>query len=86
MSEQHLPDQLIDFVYRENRLLDERRFDEWYDLFAEDGVYWIPTQPGQTDKEGQASIALESKMLLQLRIARLSHARAHSLHRCYRGH
>lgn len=80
MTEHQLRDQLIDFVYRENRLLDQRRFNEWYDLFADDGLYWIPSQPDQTDKEGQVSIALESKMLLQLRIARLGHARAHSLH------
>lgn len=78
--EHQLRDQLIEFVYRENRLLDQRRFDEWYDLFADDGLYWIPSQPDQEDKEGQVSIALESKMLLQLRIARLGHARAHSLH------
>jgi len=72
-------DRLIDFVYLENRLLDECRYAEWYELFADDGVYWVPTQPEQTDKEGEASIALESKLLLKLRITRLAHERAHSL-------
>jgi len=73
-------DTLIQFVYDENRLLDERRFDAWFDLFAEDGVYWVPAHPDQTDKEGEPSIALESRLLLRLRIARLGHERAHSLH------
>ena len=34
--------QLIDFVIRETRLIDQHRFEEWLDLFAEDGFYWMP--------------------------------------------
>ncbi len=79
MSKSESNDRLIEFVYHENRLLDDRRFEQWYDLFADDGIYWIPTRPGQTDRHTQASIALEDKMLLKLRIERLSHPQAHSL-------
>jgi 3-phenylpropionate/cinnamic acid dioxygenase small subunit len=79
MSQSELNNRLVEFVYHENRLLDDRQFEQWYDLFADDGIYWIPTQPGQTDRHMQASIALEDKMLLKLRIARLSHPQAHSL-------
>lgn len=75
-----LQQRLAQFVYDENRLLDERRFDDWFNLFAEDGIYWVPAQPDQTDKEGEPSIALEGKLLLKLRIERLKHERAHSLH------
>ena len=32
------------FLYREARLLDERRYDEWLALFTEDGLYWAPTE------------------------------------------
>lgn len=41
MSARNLPAEtdLADFVYREARLIDERRFHEWFDLFAEDGHY-----------------------------------------------
>ncbi len=40
------------FLYREARLLDERRYDEWLALFTEDGLYWAPTEDdaGPTDK------------------------------------
>ena len=31
-----------DFLYREAELLDERRFEEWLDLFTEDVRYWMP--------------------------------------------
>lgn len=79
MSEMGLNDRLVEFVYDENRLLDERRFNQWYNLFTDDGIYWIPTQPGQTDRENQASISLEDKMLLKLRIERFEHPHAYSL-------
>ena len=31
-----------DFLYREARLLDGRKFGEWLDLFCEDAVFWVP--------------------------------------------
>jgi 3-phenylpropionate/cinnamic acid dioxygenase small subunit len=31
-----------DFFYREVELLDERRYDEWLDLFTDDTRYWMP--------------------------------------------
>jgi len=30
------------FLYREADLLDERRYEEWLDLFTEDAHYWMP--------------------------------------------
>lgn len=79
MSQELLEQSLTEFIYLENRLLDERRFTEWYDLFADDGLYWVPARPDQQCHESEPSIALENKLLLKLRIERLSHARAHSL-------
>jgi 3-phenylpropionate/cinnamic acid dioxygenase small subunit len=61
----------VRFVLREARLLDERRFDEWYGLFAEDGHYWVPANPGQTDPHLQNSLAYEDRFLLKLRVERL---------------
>ena len=40
---------LTDFVYAEARMLDEQRFDDWLNLFAEDGYYWMPLAHGQID-------------------------------------
>ena len=62
---------LVRFVRREARLLDERRWEEWFGLFAEDGVYWVPLTPGQTDPLGHNSLAYEDALLLRLRIERL---------------
>ncbi|WP_249417623.1 aromatic-ring-hydroxylating dioxygenase subunit beta [Pusillimonas minor] len=71
--------QLVAFVYAESRMLDEGRYRDWYDLFADDGVYWVPTRPEHTERDAQVAIALENKMLLALRVERLSHPRAFSL-------
>ncbi|MGO3870575.1 MAG: aromatic-ring-hydroxylating dioxygenase subunit beta [Alcaligenes sp.] len=80
-----LEQSLQNFVWQENALLDEGRFDEWYELFAQDGLYWIPGESGQESPEGRMCIALENRMLLRLRIDRLSHHRAFSLQPGVRG-
>ena len=68
----------IQFVIREARLLDEKRFDEWYELFAEDGHYWVPASPGQPDALNHNSLAYEDRLLLKLRIERLKQPSAYS--------
>lgn len=80
-----LQQSLQNFVWQENALLDEGRFDEWYELFAQDGLYWIPGESGQESPEGRMCIALENRMLMRLRIDRLSHHRAFSLQPGVRG-
>lgn len=69
---------LVDFVYREARLLDEKRFDEWYELFTDDARYWIPLTRGQPDGETHTSLSFEDKLLLKVRIERLRHPHAFS--------
>ena len=69
---------LARFVRHEARLIDEKRYDEWYALFTEDGHYWVPATPGQPDPLHHNSLAYEDKLLLQLRIERLRSPRAYS--------
>ncbi len=63
--------QLINFIMREARLLDQQRLDDWLDLFAEDGHYWMPVEWGQTDPKLTTSLMYEDKLLLKIRIDRL---------------
>jgi 3-phenylpropionate/cinnamic acid dioxygenase small subunit len=37
-----LKQEVEDFLYREAELLDERRYEEWLDLFTDDAHYWMP--------------------------------------------
>lgn len=64
------------FLYREARLLDERRWDEWLKLFAPEGMYWVPLAPGQTDPINHASLFYEDAMLREVRARRLENTRA----------
>ncbi len=62
---------LADFVYREARLIDEKRLDEWYELFTDDARYWMPLSRRQPDGEMHTSLFYEDKLLLKVRIERL---------------
>ncbi len=70
--------ELARFVYREARLIDEKRLDEWYDLFTEDALYWMPLVRGQTDPHSHTSLFCEDRFLLKVRIERLKNPLSHS--------
>lgn len=66
------------FLIFEARLLDERRFEEWIDLFTQDGYYWAPAYPGQAEPHSEVSIYFDDRELMKERIKRLRHPAAHS--------
>jgi 3-phenylpropionate/cinnamic acid dioxygenase small subunit len=70
--------ELARFVRHEARLIDEKRFDEWYGLFTDDGYYWVPAVHGQKSPLTENSLAYEDKLLLQLRLERLKSPLAYS--------
>jgi 3-phenylpropionate/cinnamic acid dioxygenase small subunit len=72
------PQDLIDFVVRESRLLDSRRYDEWNALFTDEAFYWVPLVPDQEDGLNHTSHMYEDKLLRELRIQRLKSPRAFS--------
>lgn len=74
-----LQQEVEQFLYREAWLLDSGAFDDWLALFSEDGIYWIPTQPDQTDPLETVSIVYEDVNVLAMRVKRLYHPRAHSM-------
>ena len=65
------------FLIHEGRLLDDRRFEEWMELFTEDGLYWIPSTPDQADPYKIASLFFDDRELMKTRIDRLRHPRIH---------
>ena len=42
MFDAQLQAEVADFIYREGRLLDQQRWSQWLDLYAEDAVFWVP--------------------------------------------
>lgn len=79
-----------DFYFREAALLDERRFDEWLDLIADDVHYWMPLRAyrragsaaavmapaKELSGTGDVSLFDESKETLAMRVARLKTGKA----------
>lgn len=78
MSERFDAAAVVAFLYREARLLDERRFEEWRDLFTVDGIYWVPARPGQTDALHEVSIFYDDRAMMAARLRRLRHPRIHA--------
>jgi len=40
-------EQVRDFLYREARLLDDKQWDEWLELYAPDATFWMPAWDDQ---------------------------------------
>ena len=47
------------FLYREARLLDERRFHDWLELFTDDLRYWMPVRTSRYPKGSRAIVILD---------------------------
>ena len=73
-------ERLFEFVYDEARLIDDKRFDDWYELFTDDGIYWMPLTREQPDGINHTSLLYEDKLLLRVRIERLKSPRSFSQH------
>src|SRR5438445_2593705 len=63
-------------LFREARLLDERRFQEWLDMFADECLYWVPTIEGGPASE--PSLIYDDRARIQERVFRLLEARAYA--------
>ena len=60
------------FLYHEARLMDEMRFAEWYSLWDEDGVYWLPVRHEGDDPRRQVSIIYDDYIRIGQRVDRLA--------------
>src|SRR5678815_1776521 len=65
-------------LYHEAWLLDRGRLDEWLALFTDDATYWIPLQADQVDPLATSSIVYDDRRLLEVRVRRFQHPRAHA--------
>ena len=72
------------FLYHEVRLLGERRYEEWLDLFTDDARYWMPAretiggQPDAVSGEGEMAFFDDDNAFLAARIERLRMTLAHA--------
>ena len=70
--------QVQTLLFRQAAMLDAKNWADWMDLFSDDGVYWMPATPEQTDWASQPSIFAEDRLLMEVRAGRLQHPNAWS--------
>ena len=66
------------FLYRQSELLDTKQWQAWIDLFARDGIYWMPPNASYKTWEGQPAIFAEDRNLMTVRMNRVLHPDAWS--------
>jgi 3-phenylpropionate/cinnamic acid dioxygenase small subunit len=66
------------FLFYQAELLDTKSWQAYIDLFADEGVYWMPARPEQTEWLDSASIFAEDKQLMSVRMGRITHPNAWS--------
>jgi benzoate/toluate 1,2-dioxygenase beta subunit len=58
-------------LYREARLLDQARFEEWLGLYAPECLYWAPATAHGGDPRKEVAIAFDDRRRLEDRVYRL---------------
>lgn len=66
------------FLYRQAEILDGKQWQSYIDLFADDGVYWMPPEPSYKTWDGMPAIFAEDKNLMTVRMKRVLHPDAWS--------
>jgi 3-phenylpropionate/cinnamic acid dioxygenase small subunit len=78
VTEASLQQQVEQFLYHQSELLDEKQWAAYIDLFAADGVYWMPVTPEQTEWLDSPSIFAEDRPMMEIRMGRVTHPNAWS--------
>jgi 3-phenylpropionate/cinnamic acid dioxygenase small subunit len=76
--EADLQQRVEQFLFYQAELLDTKSWQAYIDLFADEGVYWMPARPEQTEWLDSASIFAEDRQLMSVRMGRITHPNAWS--------
>jgi 3-phenylpropionate/cinnamic acid dioxygenase small subunit len=66
------------FLAQQAEMLDRKQWRAYIDLFAADGLYWMPANAEQTSWTDEPSIFAEDRLLMEVRMGRLTHPNAWS--------
>ena len=67
-------------LFRQSEALDSKDWKAFIDLFAADGMYWMPPAPHYTTWDGAPSIFAEDRDMMTVRMKRVTHPHAWSQH------
>jgi benzoate/toluate 1,2-dioxygenase subunit beta len=74
----HVQHAVEQFLYAQAELLDGKRWQDYIDLFTDEGVYWMPADPAHRHWDGVPAIFAEDKNLMTVRMKRVLHPDAWS--------
>lgn len=77
MADRELLRRVQDLIELETRLLDERRYADWLELFTPDGFYWIPIEDG-SDPRDRVSLLWDDDLRRRERVFRLLNTPVHA--------
>ena len=66
------------FLYREARLIDERRFDEWLSLYTDDAIYWVPANRNDANPKREVSLIYDTRNRMAERVFRITSGLGHA--------
>ena len=70
--------EISQLLFQQAEALDGKSWQAFIDLFADDGVYWAPTDPSHSHWDGMPSIFTEDRDLMTVRMKRIQHPNAWS--------
>jgi len=65
-------------ILYEARLIDQRRFEEWLDLFSDRAAYWVPADVNGDDPARNVTWELNDRRRLEERVERIATGKAYS--------
>jgi 3-phenylpropionate/cinnamic acid dioxygenase small subunit len=71
-------EQVEAFLYREARLADEHRYEDWEALWTDDAVYWVPANGDDIDPTRQMSIIFDNRARIATRVKQLQTGKRHA--------
>jgi 3-phenylpropionate/cinnamic acid dioxygenase small subunit len=70
--------EIENFLYKEARLLDEGKLQDWLKLFTEDARYWIPCNRDDIDPMREVSIIYDDRQRMEERVWRIESGLAYA--------
>lgn len=78
MSEQISLQDAAEFIWREADILDRCAYEDWLDLWADDGLYIVPIEKDAEDYAAQLNYAYDDAKMRKMRVARLTSSQSQS--------
>ena len=70
-SNNQVPSNVVDFINLEADMLDHKSYEDWLQLWTDDGVYIVPVDTQETDFLNTVNFAYDDAAMRRLRVARL---------------